>query len=261
MSLNHTIRPYFFDGRVGVENEACDVLYYTSKILMRCGLEVLPPLLLTPVCPRLDSSNTIINIEWRSIPVLTYREQTAFGIMNLIDYWPDQFPGIQVHLDGYPINPNGWRDEFLHYDYIGAPWPEYFFDPKITKGHRYRVGNGGFCLRSSLFMTATKNLSKVLLSNEAFHFAPEHVKIDPDDKSKMWIPEDIVMCILFRELLEREYGIKYAPIELAARWSVEYPVPERLWLDDECFGFHDFRIGDRSSRYSIKRLSTLFLSS
>ena len=28
-----------------------------------------------------------------------------------------------VHADGFVVNPEMWRDEFLDYDYIGAPWP------------------------------------------------------------------------------------------------------------------------------------------
>ena len=28
-----------------------------------------------------------------------------------------------VHADGFIVHPEMWRDEFLKYDYIGAPWP------------------------------------------------------------------------------------------------------------------------------------------
>lgn len=28
-----------------------------------------------------------------------------------------------VHYDGFVVHPEMWRDEFLDYDYIGAPWP------------------------------------------------------------------------------------------------------------------------------------------
>ena len=28
-----------------------------------------------------------------------------------------------VHADGFVVHPELWRDEFLDYDYIGAPWP------------------------------------------------------------------------------------------------------------------------------------------
>jgi hypothetical protein len=30
---------------------------------------------------------------------------------------------ILVHEDGFIVNPECWSDEFLKYDYIGAPWP------------------------------------------------------------------------------------------------------------------------------------------
>lgn len=45
---------------------------------------------------------------------------------------------LVIQYDGFPIDPWMWRDEFLKYDFIGAPWP--------VRGY---VGNGGFSLRST----------------------------------------------------------------------------------------------------------------
>src|ERR1700722_12124880 len=45
---------------------------------------------------------------------------------------------LTIQYDGFVLDSDMWRAEFLDYDYIGAPWP-----------HRgYAVGNGGFSLRS-----------------------------------------------------------------------------------------------------------------
>jgi len=30
-----------------------------------------------------------------------------------------------VQADGFVLDPNRWREQFLEYDYIGAPWAEY----------------------------------------------------------------------------------------------------------------------------------------
>ncbi len=30
-----------------------------------------------------------------------------------------------VQWDGFILDPFAWRDEFLDYDYIGAPWPQF----------------------------------------------------------------------------------------------------------------------------------------
>ncbi len=29
---------------------------------------------------------------------------------------------LVIQYDGFILNPDAWRDEFLDYDYIGAPW-------------------------------------------------------------------------------------------------------------------------------------------
>lgn len=52
-----------------------------------------------------------------------------------------------VQADGYAINPERWTDEFLDYDFTGAPWPDGI------------VGNGGFSLRSKRFLEACRNVN------------------------------------------------------------------------------------------------------
>ena len=48
-----------------------------------------------------------------------------------------------VHADGFVIHPELWRDDFLKYDYIGAPWPlpENAYAYRDSKGMVCRVGN------------------------------------------------------------------------------------------------------------------------
>ena len=43
-------------------------------------------------------------------------------ILNLKDHTDNDFVMV-IQEDGYIVNPNLWDDEFLEYDYIGAPWP------------------------------------------------------------------------------------------------------------------------------------------
>ena len=60
---------------------------------------------------------------------------------------------IYCQWDGFGINPQHWTDEFLHYDYIGAPWhsiPPYH--PTL------RVGNGGISVRSKRWLEACATL-------------------------------------------------------------------------------------------------------
>ena len=103
--------------------------------------------------------------------------------------------------DGFIANPNSWSDEFLDYDYIGAPW---WYDDDNN------VGNGGFSLRS-------KRLLEVLAS---------------DDHIDEFAPEDHVICRVYGDYLKEKHGIKFAPESLASKFSVE-----NGHFDDQ-FGFH-----------------------
>lgn len=110
---------------------------------------------------------------------------------------------LLVQWDGYIINPSVWTDEFLEYDYIGATWG---FLPKED----YRVGNGGFSLRSKRLLEALQD--------------PEIIETHP---------EDVAICRQYRPLLEQRYGIRFAPETVAERFSFESTVPPNT-----PFGFH-----------------------
>jgi hypothetical protein len=107
-----------------------------------------------------------------------------------------------VQWDGYVLDPAGWRDEFLGYDYVGAPWP-HIAEPN-------KVGNGGFSLRSR----------RLLLALEDPAFAPGD-------------PEDVCICVTHRAALQAR-GLRFAPTSLAAEFSVEEGADLRSGL----FGFH-----------------------
>lgn len=121
-----------------------------------------------------------------------------------------------VHTDGFPINVDLWQPEFLT-DYIGAPWeetPKHWGNPHNNPN--YRVGNGGFCIRSHKFMKAAATLGYNLFR----------------------CPEDVYLAVIVRKELE-EMGFKYAPLDLAQRFSFEAELieyPNRTVNDT--FGFH-----------------------
>jgi len=104
--------------------------------------------------------------------------------------------------DGFVLNPQAWTDEFLEYDYIGAPW--------LNFPSQLAVGNGGFSLRSSRLM---------------------HALLDPE--MVIQNPEDLCICHLNRERLERNHGIRFAPLALAEKFAYENTVPST-----GTFGFH-----------------------
>jgi tetratricopeptide (TPR) repeat protein len=109
---------------------------------------------------------------------------------------------LLIQWDGYIVNPSAWADEFLQCDYIGAPWGWY--------KDAYRVGNGGFSLRSRRLLDALAD--------------PEITAMDPEDEA---------ICRRYRPLLEERYGIRFAPEDVAMRFSFETTYPQEI-----PFGFH-----------------------
>ena len=116
---------------------------------------------------------------------------------------------LYIQYDGFPVNPKAWTDEFLEYDYIGAPWPHW------PEG--IQVGNGGFSLRSRKLMELAKDL-------EPF-YDKEH--------DSYWL-EDGMIGIHYRPYLESQ-GVKFAPVDLAHKFSHEHP----FGVKTDSFGFHD----------------------
>ncbi len=109
---------------------------------------------------------------------------------------------LVVQWDGFVVHPECWDSRFLEYDYIGAPWH--------ALGDA--VGNGGFSLRSKRLLDALRQLD-----------VPE-----PH-------PEDYRICVTHRAELESRFGIRFAPPDIAARFSWEAVEPP-----EPTFGLHGF---------------------
>lgn len=109
---------------------------------------------------------------------------------------------LVVQWDGYLLDATQWDAAFLQYDYIGAPLRD---EPPERA-----VGNGGFSLRSRKLLQALQ-----------------------DPTLAMRHPEDICICHDHRAQLEREHGISFAPLPLAARFAYERVLPA-----GPTFGFH-----------------------
>lgn len=65
-----------------------------------------------------------------------------------------------IQYDGFILNPDAWTDEFLEYDYIGAPW--WYTDD-------CNVGNGGFSLRSKKLLEILANDDSILETHPEDH--------------------------------------------------------------------------------------------
>ena len=135
--------------------------------------------------PPLKSNNEYGHIIFERLPEIIENEYV------LIFQW-----------DGFPLNPNKWKDEFLDFDYIGAPIGNW-------------MGNGGFSLRSKKLFNALKKL-----------------RITVDLTNPFDQPEDQIICIHKRNLLESD-GIKFAPFNIASQFSYQSGQ-----INKNVFGFH-----------------------
>ena len=139
---------------------------------------------------------------------------------------------LTIQPDGFAVNPQSWDDRFWDYDYIGAPWPAMYGPGPI-------VGNGGFTLRSRKLYNALLDL-RVKWSPQDW---TDDERLDIEayyavHKGQKWLPEDIIICLWYKDLLETGYGIRFCPPELANKFSVETVHDfTRYWLG-RSFGFH-----------------------
>lgn len=169
------------------------------------------------------------DIEFGHVNIITQRlfsgreAYSNFIIKNLAPYIETSHVLI-IHADGYVINWEAWDDSWLQYDYIGATW--WYKD-------NMNVGNGGFSLRS-------KRLQEILAQQQ---IPQEYIH-----------PEDHCICRIYRESLERDFGIKFAPEEVANSFSIEaYNTPENRYCGS--FGFHGVHVVGLPSDIAYKRPS------
>lgn len=143
------------------------------------------------------------DIEYRSVNVITddlftkngsteqrRKDYSRFMLKELTKHFKTSHV-LTIHADGYVLNYKAWDREYLQYDYIGATW--------LYKDGM-NVGNGGFSLRS-------KKLCDILA--------------DQDIDERYMHPEDHCICRTFRKSLETDFGIRFAPEEVANRFSIE----------------------------------------
>lgn len=142
------------------------------------------------------------------------RDYDNFIVKNL-PYEIDSDFCLTIQWDGFVVNPNAWDDTFFDYDYIGAPWPWI----------NNLVGNGGFCLKSKKFLEAQKIITKDL-------------EVDN--------PDDVMLSDVLRKKFET-HGCKYAPPEIAYRFSTEHGNYE----DNKSFGFHDLKLNSKKIKKNI----------
>lgn len=150
-----------------------------------------------------DIETEVPGVEIIQIPHIYSKKEYSDWMMKELGNQPITTTHILViQADGYVLDGSCWEDEFMKYDYVGAPWLEQ---------DGYNVGNGGMSLRS-------------------FHL---HKALADDPIIKGIQPEDVGICRIYRDYLVQKYNITFAPDDLAHRFSYELHEPKQ-----PTFGFH-----------------------
>lgn len=179
-----------------------------------------------------DDAINILNIDVYDMSVdlnsnMQNDEQNRKGfnesfIQQINRYITDDFC-LNVQHDSTIIDSSKWDNEYLSYDYIGAPWPMSIIQASDMVAGRIKdipnvVGNGGFSIRTRKFIE-------------------ESAKLEWKHKN-----EDLNICIFNYDNMISA-GIKFAPPSLAAKFSVEHPTPyknfdRKVLFSYGSFGFH-----------------------
>jgi hypothetical protein len=159
------------------------------------------------------------NIEFCKIKQITSIDDYSYRTIYELPHFIKTDFALIIQQDGFVVNVSSWREEFLAFDYIGAPWtlPRDSFSYRDRLGKIVRVGNGGFSMRSKRLLDLANALN---LPWEPFHG---------------YYNEDGFICCKNRHLYEAN-GCKFAPIEVAAHFSREALIPEFEHIVP--FGFH-----------------------
>lgn len=145
-------------------------------------------------------------------------EWGKFIIFDLYKFIDSEFI-ILIHADGFIVNPSSWTDDFLKYDFIGAPWkiPRDNYSFRDVFGNIIRVGN------------SVSIRSKKLLE------IPKKLKIKWNNFDHGYPHEDGFLTVQHRHTLQKN-GIKFPPLNLAAKFGREIAIPENKNIHP--FTFH-----------------------
>lgn len=162
-------------------------------------------------------------------PVTSIEAYSKFCLTELYKY-VDTSHALIFQYDGFVLNPAAWKDEWLLYDYIGAPieigqWTVERHGVPVSSIGDLVVGNGGFSLRSRRLLELTASLAA----------AGDFILTEPED----W-----AQCYTERAKLEA-VGMRFAPVPVAEAFSFEGRSPEYYQYVD-AFGFHGLRWTDIS---------------
>ncbi len=196
------------------------------------------------------------DIEYVSVMPMGRSDANRFFMKDLHKY-VETSHCLFVQGDSFVVNADLWKEEFLEFDYIGAPWPiktqindhraalwtNYDADGDTTKVptnpnlildmKENCVGAGGFSLRSRKLL---KTIAKINYDSLKFPIKNE----------------DVIIChYLYKEMINK--GIRFAPPKLAAQFAMEDT--NHLYGQDvnSVFGFHAKHMRDYFLKEYMRR--------
>jgi hypothetical protein len=147
--------------------------------------------------------------------MLDYCDFCIKGMNSVVD---TEFVLINQY-DGIAANPSAWTDEFLEYDYVGSL--SHVDHPPVQgslkssgfyeeyKDTNWFTCGGGLSLRSKKLLTILAKDDKIKTINYK------------DGYDTPFISEDLVITLINRQYLEKEHGIRFAPVELGMKFCAE----------------------------------------
>ena len=188
------------------------------------------------------------DIEYVSVKPMGMTDQNRFMVEDLHKHFETSHC-LYVEAHSFVVNVDLWKEKFLEFDYIGAPWPNKIqMDPSLigTPGlpgpipilnmKENCVGGGGFSLRSHKLL---KTVSKINYDSLKFPIKNE----------------DLLIChYLYKDMIDK--GIRFAPPKLAAQFAIECD-PLHLYGQDvnSVFGFHAKHMRDYFLKEYMRRAS------
>lgn len=153
-------------------------------------------------------------IRHKSCQKMGYQQYSLF-VMYCLHMYIKTSHCLIVQDDGWVLNGQNFKPEYYDYDYIGAPCHAGLKDGKLYFTYSWLqvpepmvVQNGGFSLRSRRFL---KCLAKKGLMYAFYSMEP-------------MCNEDVQLTTILRPRLEK-LGMKFAPLEVAKTFSMEYAGP------------------------------------
>jgi hypothetical protein len=168
-------------------------------------------------------------VEWGGVKlVFDYKldsiDKWNEAIIYELPHYIDTDFAMLIHADGYVINPEAWRPEFLNYDFIGAPWP------LPTDTYSYRDDQGVLRRVGNSVSIRSKRLMELVATTPKDYFWSFKEKYGNTN-------EDGYISCHTRSFIE-ERGCIFAPLEEAIYFSKEAPLPENEGI--ETFAFHHY---------------------